>query len=602
VGVSTNIFTNQPACTPGIMVSNQNLSYVFNGSGKIRGFTGLYKTGSGRLTLTSLTNAFNGNVVVQQGTLAITNAGTSATIVSLGAVPSSPYGGGQTFNQLVLDGGALDYVGSTTVTLNSYPFIYPTGGTIGVSSNAITLIMGKPFVGSGTLTKIEPGILQLNSANPPGETGNVIVNGGTLLLNAGNAIGSGSLTLNANTTLMVTNLNLTFTNTLNVAGAGVAINLLTSTNIFSNPWTGAGSATFSNTAPVIFSGDMSGFSGTLSFGGTSGTYQLNSSTNKNPCTGSALATFDLGTGNTTLSNLNGAGLTYNLGALTGGANTVLAGRATSTNITALATTVYSIGANGSSTTFSGKIANGVDVSSVVSVVKAGSGGLLLNGINTYTGSTVISNGVLGGTGSIASALTNMSGGTLAPGGSATVGTFTVSNNVTLLAGGTVLMKLNRGNSPGVTNDLLVVTGVLTNSGALVVTNIGLDIYNGSKFTLFSKAVSNFTTVTLPATSPAGTSPYTWANNLGLDGSITLVSGGAPVNTGRTNVVTSVTGGALTLTWPMDHTGWRLQNQTNLLSVGLYTNWSTVLGSTTTNSMTFQMDGNNGSVFFRLIYP
>ena len=166
----------------------------------------------------------------------------------------------------------------------------------------------------------------------------------------------------------------------------------------------------------------------------------------------------------------------------------------------------------------------------MNVAKVGTGRLLLNGINTYSGSTTVSNGVLGGTGSIASPLTVVAGATLSPG--ASVGTFTVSNNVTL--NGTVLMELNTANSPG-NCDLLVVTGTLTGGGTLVVTNIGPDIANGTKFTLFSKPVSGLT-VTLPAANPANTSSYVWNNNIATDGSITLVSGGT-INTNPPAIAT-----------------------------------------------------------------
>src|SRR5205823_14738949 len=131
---------------------------------------------------------------------------------------------------------------------------------------------------------------------------------------------------------------------------------------------------------------------------------------------------------------------------------------------------------------------------------------------------------------IASPLTVKAGGTLSPG--ASVGTFTVSNNVTL--SGTTLMELNRANSP-TTNDLLVVTGTLTGGGALVVTNIGPNIANGSTFKLFSKPVTGFTSVSLPT----GGGSYSWNNTLATDGSITLVSGG--MVTTPTNIVTSVAG-------------------------------------------------------------
>ncbi len=62
------------------------------------------------------------------------------------------------------------------------------------------------------------------------------------------------------------------------------------------------------------------------------------------------------------------------------------------------------------------------------------------------------------------------------------------------------------------------------------------------------------------------------------------------------------GSQITLSWPGDHTGWRLQVQTNTLTAGLGTNWFDVPGSTTTNSVSVPMDLMNGSVFYRLIYP
>jgi autotransporter-associated beta strand protein len=315
-------------------------------------------------------------------------------------------------------------------------------------------------------------------------------------------------------------------------------------------------------------------------------FRFNNRTNDAPCTGSASAAFDLGTGSATLYNISKSNLVYNLGALAGGPNTTLSG-SVSNGLPGEATT-YSIGANGSSTAFSGKIANGVDT---VAVTKVGNGTLALNGINTYSGATTVSAGTLGGSGSIASPLTVMAGGTLSPG--ASIGTFTVSNNVTL--GGTTLMELNRANSP-TTNDLLVVTGTLTGGGALVVTNIGPNIANGSTFKLFSKPVTGFASVSLPT----GGGSYSWNNTLSTDGSITLVSGG--MVTTPTNIVTSVTGNTLNLSWPADHLGWSLQVQTNPLSVGLYTNWFIVLGSTATNSVPVQMNANNGSVFYRLSLP
>jgi alpha-L-fucosidase len=59
---------------------------------------------------------------------------------------------------------------------------------------------------------------------------------------------------------------------------------------------------------------------------------------------------------------------------------------------------------------------------------------------------------------------------------------------------------------------------------------------------------------------------------------------------------------LQLSWPTDHTGWRLEMQTNSLGVGLGTNWTTVADSSYTNQVKFPIATANGSIFFRLVYP
>ena len=78
---------------------------------------------------------------------------------------------------------------------------------------------------------------------------------------------------------------------------------------------------------------------------------------------------------------------------------------------------------------------------------------------------------------------------------------------------------------------------------------------------------------------------------------TLVVSG--VNPTPTNLVASVSGHQLTLTWPADHTGWTLQAQTNGLSQGLGANWVDIGGSTATNQMTFTVDPAAPAVFYRM---
>lgn len=74
-----------------------------------------------------------------------------------------------------------------------------------------------------------------------------------------------------------------------------------------------------------------------------------------------------------------------------------------------------------------------------------------------------------------------------------------------------------------------------------------------------------------------------------------------VNNTPTNLISSVTGDQLTLSWPSGHIGWSLQTQTNSSSVGLTDTWFDVAGSTTTNEMTFTVDPANPTVFFRMKY-
>lgn len=578
-GVSTNFITEGPAFSPGMMFNNASKDYTVSGPGRITGMTSLYKSGSGTLTMLT-TNDFIGGVVIDGGTVAITNVnglGVAANTANL-------FGHQGAYNQILINGGTLRYFGPTNATLSRFITSERNNATIDVTDYELTV--NQNVRGNGSLTKTGAGVLVLTS------TGNDFIGAnvsqGTLRLTAA-AAGRGAVTLNG-TTLELTNTGagMTITNGINIVGAGSTI-LNFKTNVLGGRWSGNGSVTFSSASSVVFNGSMTGFSGTISFGTSSGSFRLNNTTN-NENIGSPLAAFDLGTGSATLSNLHGGGLTYHLGALSGGANTILAGRVTNSN--PVATSTYSIGAKGTSTAFDGRIMNGLDT---VSVTKVGSGALYLNGNNAYTGSTIVSAGVLGGSGSINGPLTVEAGGTLAPGTS--VGTFTVNGAATLQ--GTVLMELNRNAAPS-QNDRLVASSI-TAGGALIVTNIGPDLVNGTTFQLFSTGAPGFTSVVLPPTDPTGTKNYTWNNNIAASGSITLVSGGTTgVNNNPTNITTSVSGGNITLSWPSSHIGWQLWS--NSASLTDTSKWFLITGSDLTNQIESPVDMSKTNVFFRLQLP
>ncbi len=208
---------------------------------------------------------------------------------------------------------------------------------------------------------------------------------------------------------------------------------------------------------------------------------------------------------------------------------------------------------------------------------------------------------LAGGGTILGSLVENSGSTVNPGNGVAPAVLTVTNGVTL--NGAVIMNLNIG-AGAVTNDeiLLVSNLTLTASGTLTVTNLGPNLAAGNTFQLFSVPVSGFSSISLPMTNALHTLAYTWQNNLATAGSITVASTINLINTNSTNINVLVSGGNLTLSWPQDHTGWRLQTQTNSLSLGLGTNWVTVSGSTNVDTVTVPIVKTNGSVFYRMIYP
>ena len=244
--------------------------------------------------------------------------------------------------------------------------------------------------------------------------------------------------------------------------------------------------------------------------------------------------------------------------------------------------------NTGKTVFNGILSNG-------GLTKTGAGALYLNGANTYTDPTLVSDGTLGGTGTIAGDLAVASGATLAPG--ASVGTLTIVGNLTL--SGNLAIEVNK--SLAQSNDLVAVTGMLTNSGTgtLTVSNLGPALAVGDSFTLFSQAVPNGAALTV---SGGG---MNWTNHLAVDGSIQALSVISTIVNYSTNITASVSGSTLTIGWPTTHLGWILQAQTNGLSIGITTPinaWFDVAGSSGLTSTNFSINPANPTVFYRLRHP
>jgi autotransporter-associated beta strand protein len=585
--VSTNVVTNTPTMSPGLVVSNSAKNYSISGSGRISGMTGLYKIGSGTLTLLN-TNDFTGSTIIAGGTVAVSN------VAALGL-----NGGGGINNEIFIDSGTLRYMG-TNANLGRAPVFNSGGATIEVVSPTNEFTLNTAAVGVGPLTKTGPGTLVLSQA-ADNYGGGTTVGAGTLRLTAA-AAGTGGITLTPNTILQFTN-GFTFTNSVNISGTPTTIQVLgNATNISSGLWSGSGSVTLSSTGAVqlVLNAAMTNFTGTLSQGTSTNNIRFNNSTNSNPNRGSTAATFDLGTGAGSLNNLNGNNLTYDLGALAGGANTVLFGSSTNMGVPAC---TYSIGANGSNTTFLGRITNGLGA---VSITKVGAGTLVLGGNNTYSGGTTISGGTLlvnntagsgtgsgavsvtggtlGGTGAISGTVSVGASGNLAPGTS--IGTLTINNSLSL--GGTTTIEVSR-NGGTLASDRIVGLSSVSFGGALVVNNVGPDaLAQGNSFQLFNiGGTGNFTSIT-----PALPLPLAWSFNPATG--LLSVTGPQPtlnyVHSGNNVTFTWANGGGYTF---------KLQAQTNSPSGGLSANWFDYPGGGS-SGLSVPIDATRGSVFFRLI--
>jgi autotransporter-associated beta strand protein len=256
----------------------------------------------------------------------------------------------------------------------------------------------------------------------------------------------------------------------------------------------------------------------------------------------------------------------------------------------------------------GSLALGGVISGAFPLTKVGPGALTLSGANSYSAGTIINNGslfvngslpvgnavsvnggTLAGVGTINAPVTSQIGSTLSPGVN-TIGKLTVNSSVNLL--GTAIMEVSKAAS---TNDSLAGISALYYGGTLTVSNLGGSYVAGDSFKLFSAQSyqGGFAATNLP-----NISPLTWVWTP-ANGTLSVVSG---VNLTPTNIITTVTGNQLILSWPADHTGWTLQAQTNGIGTGLNSAWVSVPNSELNNGYTNTINPVNPTVFFRLYHP
>jgi autotransporter-associated beta strand protein len=585
------------------------------------------------------------NTVVSSGAQLYVNANVNMTN-SLSLIGTGPVGDGalrKGGNGTTTYGGVITLAGDTLFAVDGGSTLNLTNaagitGCVGAASTNLTLggagagvLTGPLKLGSGSLTKIGAGAWTLAPTNT--YTGTTFLNAGTLNVSAPTALGPVSIFTPAYVTFAGGTLQVT-TNVTFADGLG-GFTVTTTANFdvpvgltlnISNVISGAGSITKHDSGTLVLAGPNS-FSGTLFVDGghTAGDDGTTLVANPNAIAsvlspiairnnnGGSSTLGLVGTnGNITLTQditlrgrspavpaiLNVAGTNTLAGNLTcgdgGGQYLIesdsglltLGSAGTSLTYTTLDPQTLTFQGNGSFSV-AGVIADSSGPAAI-SIKKNGNGSLALNAVNTYTGTTTVNAGTLSGTGTIAGPVIVGAGGTFAPG--APLGTLTINNTLSLAGNALVTVNKTSGTSGQVAGLASVTYG-----GTLTVTNVSGTLAAGDNFQIFPATTftGNFSSI-----SPAPSGGLGWSFNR-TNGVLSVVS---VMATNPTNILAKVNGNKLELTWPVDHTGWILQAQTNALNLGLSSNWFDVPGSTSVNSVTNPINPANGSVFYRLVKP
>ena len=603
------------------------------------GATALTKSGAGTWVVKA-NNANSGAVTITGGTLQVGNGGATGSVGS-GNVTVNPGASVLSYNRTgTVTSGTVSGLGSVTVASgvtvvlpnnNSYSGGTTIDGTstlqVGVGGATGQLAANGNITVDGTLDFNTSGTFAYGGTGISG-VGNVIVRGGGKITSLGANSYSGWTVIGPGSIFQPCQGNQGALASSTVTNNGTLLLIRQDNGVFTygGPITGSGGvlvdANNFNAGDVTLTGNNDYTGGTVigdnglivGDGATSGSITGNvtfANSTQVPNDNARTITFNRSDDITFSGNIttNFASPQSNQGVLvqSGTGTLTLTGTNTYGSGTVISNGVLQVGNGGTSGTIgtgpindisvlsvnrAGTLAIGSVISGGGSVVKLGTGTLLLNGVNTFTGGTTVSNGVLGGTGTLASAVTLTSGTTLAPG--ASVGTLTVNGNLSI--GGNLAIEVNKSLAPS--NDLVVVSGVLTNAGTgtVTVTNLGPALTVGDKFTLFSQPVLNGAALTITSVGA------TWTNNLAVDGSITALTVTGGVATNPTNITSSLSGNQLTLSWPADHQGWFLQTQTNSRAVGLSSTWFDVTGSSATNLSVITITPGEPTVFFRLRNP
>jgi hypothetical protein len=169
---------------------------------------------------------------------------------------------------------------------------------------------------------------------------------------------------------------------------------------------------------------------------------------------------------------------------------------------------------------------------------------------------------------------------------------TIGGNLTMQ--GKAMMRINKDAGP---NDVIAVSGNINYGGQLVISNLSTTaLTTADTFTLFT-AGGHSGNITNIVGSPGAGLAYAFNP---VNGQLSVVT--STVATNPTNIIFSVAGGSLTMSWPSDHLGWTLQtNSIGLSATDGWFDYPPSTGSRDTTQVTIPVGGST-NVFFRLKYP
>lgn len=359
-------------------------------------------------------------------------------------------------NGYTLTGGTLTLVGNS----GAAPVIRVGNGT--TSGAAYSATIANVIAGSAGLVKSDFGTLVLTGANT--YTGGTTISAGTLQI--GNGGTSGSVLGNiANNGTLAFDRSDSVTFAGNISGTG----LLTQSGIGTLTLTGTNTYTGGTTIQAgTLEGNTTSLQGNIVDNATLAFNQTSTGTFSGVISGTgSLVQSGAGTLILTGANVYSGGTTVNAGTLQGDSSSLLGAIADN------ATLVFNQSADGS---FSG------DISGNGALLKTGTGTLVLDGVNAFTGNTTVQAGtlevgdsntpsaLLGGNVQVTSSATLrghgtiggsvINDGTLWPGGS--IGALTIQGNYTQNADGTLAIDV----APNGQSDQLIVNGKAVLGGTL----------------------------------------------------------------------------------------------------------------------------------------